>query len=166
LGNWEELPLYQPAWWSRPEPHALAGTAPLLKIAAQTRKARKTPPQEMLLFAVAEADEAQWIDRLLNSEVYESQRALAGRGAPKPEDVRKFLAVLAERNGKTFKLTMAQQLGYPELRIAGIIAAMRRILNVDGYAVLDVEEASGTICLDLKLLKFQFGLPSGPDDTQ
>jgi hypothetical protein len=60
---------------------------------------------------------------------------------------------------------MAQHLGLPELRIAGMIAAMRRILNVDGYAVLDFEEplgsigeSSGTICLNINLLRTQFGL--------
>jgi hypothetical protein len=67
------------------------------------------------------------------------------------------------RGGATLKLTIAQQLGYPELRIAGIIAAMRRVLNVDGYAVLDVEEPSGTIRLNLNLLKLQFGLEDHDD---
>ena len=40
------------------------------------------------------------------------------------------------------KKTLAQKIGQPELRINGIIAAMRRLLNVDGYGVLSMEEAT------------------------
>jgi len=117
----------------------------------------------MPLFAGAEAKAGDWLDRLFESDVFAAQYKLAGRGAPKLEDVRRFLDVLAPRGGKALKLTMAQQLGLPELRIAGLVASMRRILNVDGYAVLDVEESSSTICLDIDLLKLQFGLDENDD---
>jgi hypothetical protein len=163
--DWSERPLHQPAWWSRPEPArpgpVLASTTLAETQARRPRKALAGMP----LFAEAEARGVEWIDRLFASDVYEAQRKLAGRGAPKPEDARKFLELLAERGGKTLRLTMAQHLGLPELRIAGMIAAMRRILNVDGYAVLDFEEplgsigeSSGTICLNINLLRTQFGL--------
>jgi hypothetical protein len=160
LSEWVERPLYQPAWWSRPEP---ARTAPLLKLPSTAKKPRKTATTSMPLFAGTEGGGAEWIERLLSSEVFASQMTLAGRGAPKMEDAQKLLEALAARGGAALKLTIAQQLGYPELRIAGIIAAMRRVLNVDGYAVLDVEEPSGTIRLNLDLLKVQFGLEDHDD---
>lgn len=34
---------------------------------------------------------------------------------------------------------------------------MARILNVDGYAVLSVDNASATVTLNAELLKMQFG---------
>jgi PglZ domain len=160
LSEWVERPLYQPAWWSRPEP---ARTAPLPKLSSTAKRPRKTATTSMPLFAGAEGGAVDWIERLITSEVFANQLALAGRGAPKPEEVRKFLEALAVRGGATLKLTIAQQLGHPELRIAGIIAAIRRVLNVDGYAVLEVEEPSGTIRLNLTLLKVQFGLDDHDD---
>jgi hypothetical protein len=160
LSEWGERPLYQPTWWSRPEP---ARTAPLLKLSTTAKRPRKTATISLPLFTGTERVSADWIERLLSSEVFASQIALAGRGAPKLEEVRRLLEALAVRGGATLKLTIAQQLGYPELRIAGIIAAMRRVLNVDGYAVLDVEEPSGTIRLNLNLLKVQFGLDDHDD---
>jgi hypothetical protein len=160
LGEWEERPLYHPSWWSRPEPPR---PGPALKPFSPAKKPRKTATTSLPLFAGAEGGIADWIERLLSSEVFANQIALAGRGAPKLEEVRKFLEALALHGGATLKLTMAQQLGHPELRIAGIIAAMRRVLNVDGYAVLDVNEPSGTIRLNLNLLKVQFGLDDHDD---
>jgi hypothetical protein len=53
---------------------------------------------------------------------------------------------------------LAQKLGEPELRIPGIVAAMRRILNVEGYAVLAVDDASGSVVLNRQLLEVQFEL--------
>ncbi len=165
LDDWSERPLHQPAWWNRPEPMRTkliltsatpASMSASIPVGARAGRPRKTPP--MPLFAEAEVRGVEWVDQLFASEVYEAQHKLAGRGAPRHDDARKFLELLAERGGATLRLTMAQHLGQPELRIAGMIAAMRRILNVDGYAVLDVEEPSGTIRLNIDLMKAQFGL--------
>jgi hypothetical protein len=56
------------------------------------------------------------------------------------------------------KGALAQRLGQPEIRVHGIIATMRRVLNVDGYAVLAADETSDLVTLDLKLLRVQFEL--------
>jgi phosphoenolpyruvate-protein kinase (PTS system EI component) len=45
-----------------------------------------------------------------------------------------------------------------EFRIPGIVAAMRRVLNVEGYAVLAIDDASGSIVLNRQLLQVQFEL--------
>jgi hypothetical protein len=159
LTEWDEQPLYQPQWWSRPGP-ALAG--PELKPAPAVKKSRKSTTGNFPLFEAQEATTKPplqgIIDRLFASEIYASQLAFAGRGGPKPEDAQKFLQALEQSGGAMLKPAMAQHLGMPELRVAGVIAAMRRVLNLDGYAVLDVEESSGTIRLNLELLKVQFGL--------
>ena len=87
-------------------------------------------------------------------DVFTHQHKLAGRGAPKPEEVRRFLSVVGDPNRTALKLTMAQQLGFPEIRIPGIIASMRRILNVVRIRrVGDIDQPSGTIRLNLNLLK-------------
>jgi hypothetical protein len=43
----------------------------------------------------------------------------------------------------------------------GLIAALRRILNVDGYSVLSVDDASGSVVLNRQLLEVQFELSHG-----
>jgi hypothetical protein len=122
-----------------------------------------SPIDESLpLFAIAEKKETRgqvnWVEALFNSATFANQVRLAGPAAPRLELITTFLNVLDERGGRVIKRALAQKLGQPELRINGIIAAMRRLLNVDGYGVLSVDEASQTVILNLELLKVQFGL--------
>ncbi len=99
-----------------------------------------------------------WVDRLLASPTYASQKQLAARGAPRDEDVRRMLDGLAERGGKLGQTALAQKLGVPLVRIRGLIMAVRRVLNVDQSAVLDIEEGSGMVVLNRDLLDKQFEL--------
>ena len=48
--------------------------------------------------------------------------------------------------------------GVPLFRLGGIVSALRRILNVEGYDVLSVDETSETVELNRDLLDMQFGL--------
>jgi len=54
---------------------------------------------------------------------------------------------------------LAIKLGLPAVRVNGFIAALRRTLNVDGYAVLELDEESDTVSLNRELLSIQFELP-------
>ncbi len=45
-----------------------------------------------------------------------------------------------------------------EHRVAGFVASLARVLNVEGYAVLSQDETSRTVRLDLPLLQRQFGI--------
>ena len=56
------------------------------------------------------------------------------------------------------RAALAQKLGEPELRMPGLIAAVRRVLNVDGYPVLSVDDTSGSIVLNRQLVEVQFEL--------
>jgi hypothetical protein len=102
---------------------------------------------------VAEQD---WIETLLQCQVYASQRALAARVAPADDKMRKLLSGLAERGGKLSRAALAQRMAEPEVRLNGILSAMRRVLNVDQALVLQVDDSSGTIQLNLPLLLQQF----------
>jgi hypothetical protein len=118
------------------------------------------PASSLPLFAAEERPRAtpSWIDALLASSTFASQSKLAGRVAPTPELVRAFLTAINERGGVILKGALAQKIGQPELRINGILAAMRRLLNVEGYGVLSVDDASGTVSLNSELLRVQFEL--------
>jgi len=106
-----------------------------------------------------------WIDRLLQSPMLQARLQQAGRVALPPEKLRGFLQALDERGGTMLRGTLAQKLGEPGLRMPGIIAAIRRILNVEGYAVLSVDDASGSVVLNRQLLEVQFELNRVENDN-
>jgi hypothetical protein len=51
---------------------------------------------------------------------------------------------------------LAQELGQPESRLRGILVGLQRLLNIDGYQVVAVDEATGTVELNRTLLDRQF----------
>jgi hypothetical protein len=55
------------------------------------------------------------------------------------------------------KPALAQRLDLPQFRIDGFLSSFERVLNVDGYPVVSVDD-SETVRLDIDLLKKQFGL--------
>ena len=141
--------------------------APTQAIPAPHSTARKaatpTPGQNQLFdTAVApipttapiQADD--WIDTLLQCQVYASQRSLAARVAPPDDQMRKLLSALAERGGKLSRAALAQRISVPEIRLTGMLSAARRVLNVDQATVLLVDETAGTVELNRILLLQQF----------
>jgi hypothetical protein len=160
LGGWQPQPTFYPEWWD-------VGGAPLPRSVdmsfSQMPVVTPIPVEEYLpLFAIAEKEEVgekvDWVEVLINSGIFANQVRLAGPTVPKPELITTFLKAIDERGGRMLKKALAQKIGQPELRMNGIIAAMRRLLNVDGYGVLSMDEASQTVMLNLDLLKVQFGI--------
>lgn len=100
--------------------------------------------------------ETVWIDELLSSAVYQEQKQMGARTALEDDRVRRFLEALEARGGKMTRPALAKTLDIPRMRFPGILAALRRLLNVDGYAILDVDENSDMVELDKKLLFTQF----------
>ena len=99
-----------------------------------------------------------WIDRLFESELFVAQRKRAARTALPEERIRTVLAALDKRGGKLTATALAQSLGVTQVRLGGIVSALRRVLNVEGYDVLSVHDSSDTIELNRELLDAQFGL--------
>ena len=69
--------------------------------------------------------------------------------------VRQMLLALDER-GKLTRPALAQKLGVAYVRLPGILSALRRVLNVEGFDVIQVDEASDTVSFDRALLCRQF----------
>ena len=178
LAGWQPALPAQPEWWDLPNQPAL------VQAVMRSPSARKPAARQMAvpltgqtpLFdapvtpiaapsaapAPASAPTAlpafDWIDTLLQSQVYISQRSLAARVAPPDEQMRQLLSALSERGGKLSRAALAQRLSVPEVRLGGMLSAVRRILNVDQAVVLGVDEASGTVELNRTLLLQQFRL--------
>ena len=100
-----------------------------------------------------------WIAGLLASPIYASQRQLAARVALPDDKMRLLLEALAERGGKLSRTALANRLALAEVRMGGLLSAVRRMLNVDQAAVLTVDEAGGSVDLNITLLQQQFKLP-------
>ena len=105
---------------------------------------------------------ATWIDRLFESDLFAAQRAQSARTALPDERIRTILTELDRRGGRLTAPALAARLGVPPFRLGGIVSALRRILNVEGYDVLSIDETSETVALNRDLLDTQFGLAADP----
>jgi len=162
------LPPQFPSWWltevsvtavaTGPQP-APAGRAP--------RKARKPSDQGSTLFDVGPEPEpasapkpvaAPSLGRaVVAGAVYRSQRKVAGRLIVTDDQVVAFVDALSSANSARLPRALAAQaLGVNQTRLAGALAQVQQLLNVEGYAVLSADPATGTVMLDAQLLRDQF----------
>lgn len=161
--NWTLIPQHYPDWWWETK----AGiTSPSIKAtpAAAATSGKKTKAvlaaeSTLPLFAgVSVPPPTDWINTLFASPLYLEQYSRVGRNPPNPETIKRVLLALKERQGTVLKSVLVQCSGEPEIRLPGLLAMLRRILNVEGYPVLSVDEASGTVRLNFDLLQTQFDL--------
>jgi hypothetical protein len=143
LEGWSEAPYDPPAWW-------LGEAAPEPTPGEQLALDRPVPTQQL----------PSWIADLLASDLFAAQRSSAGRTPIPDERMVAILSALDAHGGRMLREALARACDIPPLRLTGTLAAMRALLNVDGYAVIAVEDASGDVTLNRDLLAEQFGLRS------
>lgn len=170
LAGWQPAVPAQPEWWdlnasSETVAVTVSATAPAEAKAARNVGRKTTVPEGQGALFEMEAPtqpvaqpNGHWVDALLASEVYGAQRRLAARVAVPDEQLRQLLLALEQRGGKLSRTAAAQRLGVPEMRLAGMMAAVRRVLNVDQAPVIELDETAGMIELNQTLLQKQFRL--------
>lgn len=160
LEGWGAEVVAPPEWWHGEAPRQPAAPMPPRRSSDQPEK--KKEPAQTTLFepasAAAPSGGGSWIEALLASPNYASQRKLAGRTPPPDDDVREVLSLLDAAGGALTWDALRNQSLLPDARLRGLLAAVNRILNVDGYAVIDVDHGSGTVRVDRQLLVTQFEL--------
>lgn len=165
--GWTAAPPQTPAWWNDPAFSPVED-----KLATHTRrataKASKGAPAPQgaedsfdallpeLAQTAAPAPTGGMVERLLASPVYATQRVRAGRRALGDDAVTAVLGVLVARGGRAHRETVAAAVGVADLEPT--LAALRRLLNVEGYPVVGEDLDGVTIVLDEKLLAEQFEL--------
>ena len=169
VAGWREAAQEAPGWWQwRVETVTAAEPGPAAPDAdrrapAPARRAPR-PGETGDLFAQVDLEAPRpaetWIDRLLETDLFAAQRRQAARTALPEARIRAVLVALDARGGKLTGPALAERLGVPLFRLGGIVSALRRILNVEGYDVLSVDDSSETIQLNRELLDMQFGLAS------
>lgn len=159
-----------PAWWQLAPREGAPGVT--MPVAPRRRKPSVEPPAPPLELwsAVGQPESAAsrpapatppWIQALLDSEVLVQQRRLAQRisASITGEALAKLLMILDSRGGAVPSAAVAAELGMPQYKIGGFISNVQRLLNVEGYAVLELD-GSQTVRLNRELLNSQFVLPT------
>ncbi len=154
--GWVELASAVPGWWEE-EPPGVVAPAPAGVLPAPPPAIGRRPQGELFAPPVDPAA-GPWVDRLLASTVFQGQRRLAARLNLPDDRIRQCLLALDERGGTLTRSAFARLAGMPLPRMAGLIAALRRLLNVEGYPVLTLDEDSDTVTLNRALLDRQFQL--------
>jgi len=144
---------YFPDWW-----RLAIEQAPVREIIITPATEKVTADLPLFTQPAAKKQTSDWIEALLDGEIYEEQCKLAARGAHDRKRASQFLESLASRGGTIQREALAERLGLPLFRLNGIVADLARIFNVDGYDVVTLDTFSGTVKLDFKILKKQFEL--------
>jgi hypothetical protein len=157
--GWKEAMPETPSWWEEAEALPESAVATLKPMPPQKAgESGQLFPTESELAKAAEAGVPPWIERLLKSPTLAIQRERASRVALSEERIRSILVALEERGGKLTRVALAKRIDVPVFRLGGVLSALRRVLNVEGYPILNVDEGSDTVELNRKHLFNQFGL--------
>lgn len=153
--GWHEVAPWWPEWWNAAAAAAVAPSPP-----------RKRKPKGQLLLvepppAVPEpvaVPAPGWVGQVLSSAAFQEQLQRNARLGLDAERARRFLEALAERGGTLPFDALARRLDLPAVRLTGLVAAMRRVLNLDGYSTLTMDEASNTVVVNAELVRSLFGV--------
>ena len=160
LTGWRAEVVVRPYWWDGTEPVAdvpVVQPVPLVPpVGTRKKEAQDTPLFPEPAVGGLTAAEETWIDELLVCPTYAAQRKLAGRTPPSEEDVRSLLGALEAAGGTLTITALRNQTRLALSRLRGLLTAVNRILNVDGYPVLDIDHTSNTVRVDRDLLFVQF----------
>src|SRR5262249_34295625 len=151
--------LAAPAWWEEVRPATVPETVQWAPIPTPS------PDGHLDLFDHApempaaqeesrtSVDVENWAARLLASAVWKAQKQLVQKHLPDDATVLRLLGTLDRHGGTLTFAALAQQAGVLQLRLDGLLAKLQRLLNVDGYEVLQVDRTQNRVGLNAPLLK-------------
>ncbi len=163
--GWAGAPVTTPPWWRGPVaagPVLVASTVDTLfdlepAVTPPTTAATADPST----VDIGATQTPALVLALLASPVYRARHKLAGRATLPDARVAALLTALVTAGGRARIDSVAAQAGIPAHRITLTITALRRLLQVEGYPVLDLDPDGQTLMLDERLLRDQFQLGSG-----
>lgn len=160
----------KPEWWSAAptaspdveEPHVTitvpekAPPLTLFPMEPEEKSVAKKKKEEKPSSTTGTA--AGWIDSLLASESYKSQRAMIRRHPVEDSVMAMCLAALDSSGGIMTPTAFAKAAEVPMSRLDGLVVKMQRVLNVDGYEILAMDRTENRVELNVGKLKRQFDL--------
>ncbi|WP_218005824.1 BREX-2 system phosphatase PglZ [Actinomadura hibisca] len=173
--GWEVLPPEKtvPAWWhaARPEKETVFSAAPSKPLKKLQSLSPVRLEEDGALFTVGEVAPSAPVpdpaapptlgQRVTKSPIYTEQKRYL-RKPPDPRQVAAVIDALAE-TGLTLSATAvaaaaAAAGGRPPRDAEMFVTALQRLLNVEGYPVLELVDAGRTVRLAEDLLREQFGV--------
>jgi len=152
--GWVEVGPRLPAWWTGLDQPAAPAAPP-----SPRSRPKKAAQKKLFDEAQTTPPDGGWVDALLASSAWKVQAQAASRLRIDESQVRRVLGAFEGRGGRLTRQALAHELDLPLVRVSGVVTALRRVLNVDGYEVLEVDAASDTLTLNEALLRKQFDLP-------
>lgn len=161
--GWEQAAPQVPLWWN--DPVGRAPSAEVLSPPTVQPKKLKAPSQGDGLFDLDELPKSPsaptgLVEAVLASATYGEQKRMAGRRALDDRTAEAVLRALVERGGRAHQDTVAAAVGIPIANVGQVFAAVRRLFNVDGYGVIELDTDGVTLRLDEQLLREQFDVGS------
>lgn len=160
--GWEQAVPQVPLWWNDP----IGRVSHTEAAAASTAGAPTAKKTEQLnhsegLFELDEVPtlrgaHAGLVSAVLASAMYAEQKRMAGRRALDDTTAEAVLRALIDRGGRAHQDTVAAAAGIASAEVGQVFAAVRRLLNVDGYGVIELDADGVTLRLDEQLLREQF----------
>ena len=150
--GWTPTAVRPPAWW---DPTAAAAeSAPKLR-PSSSRPRREAEPREPTLFDVAaiHGATADAINRIMESAQVSGQMS---RLRLDDQPVAEILRMLDSAGTFVGEYRVAAHVGVPPMRMNRLVSQMQRLLNIDGYPV--IESRAGEVRFDRKLLETQLGI--------
>jgi len=155
--GFDSLPVNLPAWWIEPT-ESVTDRVMVQPPARRPRKKIAPTLFEQPVEISSSTVRLEWVKGLLSSQVLARQKEMGGRARVTDEQIESVVTLLGNRGGTMTEAALAGAMGLPAHRLSGMVAVMQRILNVEGYPILDRQEASDTVVLNIPLLKKQFEL--------
>lgn len=155
IAGWASAPVASPSWWREPLP-----SEPTAVPVSGRRAAPSAPPSDTL-FEVATpvaptAPGHEVVHALLASKRYAQRR---DRRASLPDQrVADLVGALLAGNNRATYDNLAARANVPASRIRPVVTALRKVLQVEGYPVVEIDADGETVVLNQQLLVEQFEL--------
>jgi DNA-binding Lrp family transcriptional regulator len=94
----------------------------------------------------------------LASSIYQAQQKRVGRSALAEDILTRILEVIEGQGGQITLSTLARSMNCSTASLRDRLIKLQRLLNIDGYAIIDYDQRSYTIRLNIQLLCQQFDL--------
>ncbi|HEX6499649.1 MAG TPA: BREX-2 system phosphatase PglZ [Micromonosporaceae bacterium] len=156
--GWAGAPIASPAWWrgvATPVTASTVAVVPGEDALFELAPEPKTQPAEA---ALRTQTQHALVADLLSSEIYQARQKTAR--AKLPDDrVAALVDALLEAPANRMRLdSLAVAAGVPAHRIRTTVTTLQKLLQVEGYPVLDVDVDGQTVVLNERLLRDQFHL--------
>jgi PglZ domain len=151
--HWDEAPVDLPSWWE--------------DSISQSREATLRPMQSLslnqpdygpLFSAVPAQQSSEWITTLLASPIYQAQKKRVGRSALQDDDLTQILRAIELQGNPATLSTLARSLNCSVASLRDRLTKLQRLLNIDGYSIVNYEKRSNVVELKIQLLCQQFDL--------